>query len=105
MSAKDFLFSLPSKVPVEALDGIQTNFHFNLSGESGGQYTVNINDNKVDVQEGLLGDPSCVVSCSAEDFSRILSGDLNPMMAVFTGKIKISNQSEMLKYAKLFGMR
>lgn len=105
MNAKDFLFSLPAKVPTEALDGIQTNFHFNLTGEDGGNYSVQIKDNEVKVEEGLSGDPSCVVTCSASDFSRILSGDLNPMMAVFTGKIKISNQSEMLKYAKLFGMR
>ncbi|MBK8429598.1 MAG: hypothetical protein IPL27_28240 [Lewinellaceae bacterium] len=34
----------------------------------------------------------------------MLSGDLNPMMAMMTGKLKISNPGEMLKYAKMFGL-
>jgi putative sterol carrier protein len=31
----------------------------------------------------------CVISTSKETFSQLTSGDLNPMMAVMTGKIKI----------------
>lgn len=31
----------------------------------------------------------CVIISSAETFNKLKSGDLNPMMAVMTGKIKI----------------
>jgi len=34
---------------------------------------------------------------------KILKGELNPMMALLTGKLKISNQAEMLKFAKALG--
>lgn len=32
----------------------------------------------------------CVISTSMENFLKLKSGDLNPMMAVMTGKVKIS---------------
>lgn len=34
-------------------------------------------------------DADCVISCSAETFMKLKSGDLNPMMAVMSGKVKI----------------
>ena len=39
----------------------------------------------------------------SEDFKKIVKGELNPMMAILTGKMKIVNQIEMMKFAKLLG--
>ncbi|MCY7329810.1 MAG: SCP2 sterol-binding domain-containing protein [Saprospiraceae bacterium] len=102
IDVKEFLYALPAKVQPEAVEGVSTLFHFDVEGS--GQYTVQINDGKMEVSEGLTGDPSCKVSTSAENFSKLISGDLNPMMAMMTGKLKISNPGEMLKYAKMFGL-
>lgn len=102
IDVKEYLFSLPSKVNADALEGLNTIFHFDISGA--GQYTVQVTDGKLGVSEGLSGDPVCKVSTSTESFSKLLSGDLNPMMAMMTGKLKISNPGEMLKYAKMFGL-
>jgi putative sterol carrier protein len=35
-------------------------------------------------------DADCTIATTEENFSAILSGDLNPMMAVMSGKLKIS---------------
>ncbi len=102
MDVKQFLFSLPEKVAPEAVEGLSTLFHFDIS--DAGQFTVKLDNGKFDVSEGFAGDPTCKVSTSAESFSKLLSGDLNPMMAMMTGKLKISNPAEMLKYAKMFGL-
>lgn len=99
---KEFLFNLPAKVSPEAVEGLSTLFHFDISGS--GQYTVSLKDGKFDVSEGLTGAPSCVVSTSAELFAKLISRDLNPMMAMMTGKLKISNPGEILKFAKIFGL-
>lgn len=104
MTAKEFITGLPAQVKPEALEGVNTRFHFDISGAEGGQYTISVADNKIESSEGLVGDPKCVVSGSDENFMGIVSGKLNPMMALLTGKIKISNQGEMLKYAKMFGL-
>ena len=102
MTSREFLYKLPSKVSNDAIDGLETLFHFDLEG--GGQYSVEVKDGKVTVSDGLHGDPSCVVRSNEETFNKLVSGDLNPMMAVLTGKVKISNQGEMLRYAKIFGL-
>lgn len=102
MDVKKFLFSLPEKVNPDAVSGLSTLFHFDIA--DAGEFTVKLDDGKLEVSEGLSGEPSCKVSSNAESFAKILSGDLNPMMAMMTQKLKISNPGEMLKYAKIFGL-
>ena len=104
MTAKEFLSSLPARVPLDAIEGVDTLFHFDISGDGGTQATIGIKDGEVKFEDGLQGDPKCVVSASQENLKKVLSGSLNPMMAMMTGKIKISNTAEMMKYAKIFGL-
>lgn len=104
MKARDFILSLPDKVNASAIEGHNTRFHFDIDGEDGGQYTVAIVDGSISAEEGLNGEPSCTVKAKTEHLAAVLSGDMNPMTAVFTGKLKISNPGEMMKYAKIFGL-
>lgn len=104
MNAKEFVTSLPSRVAPEAIEGMETVFHFDISGEDGIKATVSLKDGKANYEEGLHGTPKCVVKATDENLRKVLKGELNPMMAVMTGKIKISNAGEMMKYAKIFGL-
>ena len=104
MTSRDFLYALPAKVDPGAIEGLETVFHFDLDGENGGQYTITVSGQKVTVTDGLNGEPKCVVRSTGENFINLATGELNPMMALLTGKVKISNQGEMLRYAKLFGL-
>ena len=104
MSTRDILYGLPGKVSPSAIEGLETVFHFDIDGEQGGQYTIQVANGAVKVEDGLNGDPKCVVRASDKNFIDLIKGDLNPMMAVLTGKVKISNQGEMMKYAKIFGL-
>ncbi len=104
MNSRDFIYRLPSKISPSAIEGHETTFHFDLEGEKGGQYTVKVADNQVVVSDGLTGEASCTIRAQEENFEKLINGDLNPMMAVLTGKVKISNQGEMMRYAKIFGL-
>jgi putative sterol carrier protein len=104
MTAKEFLMGLPSKVSPQAIEGMETTFHFDIDGEEGGQITLQVKDGTCEASEGLVGDPKCVVKAKDQNLMKVLKGDLNPMMALLTGKLKITNQGEMLKYAKIFGL-
>ena len=102
LNAKDFLNALPGKVSPSALEGLDTTFHFEIAGS--GNYTVSVKEGKLEVNEGLNGEAACTVKASEESLIKVVKGDLNPMMAMMTGKLKISNPGEMLKYAKIFGL-
>ncbi|MBR9920850.1 MAG: SCP2 sterol-binding domain-containing protein [Bacteroidetes bacterium] len=104
MDAAKFIKGLPEKVNPAVVEGMETKFHFDISGDTGGKFTVDLKDGKVEVQDGLEGDPECTVRTSDENLGKLLKGDLNPMMAVMTGKVKISNPGAMMKYAKVFGL-
>lgn len=101
-SVKDFLYGLPAKANHAALEGLHTRFHFDIADS--GQYTVVLEDGQISVADGLEGAPTCVVKSSEDAFGKVISGDLNPMMAMMTGKLKISNPGEMIKFAKMFGI-
>ena len=104
MTAKEFLMGLPNKVSPEAIAGLTTNFQFDLAGDEGGQYTLKINDGAATIEEGLEGEANCVVKAKGADLMDVVEGRQNPMMAFMMGKIKVTNQGEMLKYAKILGL-
>ena len=103
-NAKDFITAIPQKVKPEWLQGVDTNFHFDIEGDGGGQFSVIVKDNKMEVFEQFKGEPKCKVSAKENNFLALIKGELNPMMAVFSGKLKVSNPGEVMKYAKLFGL-
>ena len=104
MTAREFIQSLPSRVQPEAIDGLATTFHFDIDGSEGGKFTVSIQDGACNVEDGLVGEARCIVSGSADNFMDVIRGKTNAMMAMLMGKVKITNQGEMLKYAKIFGL-
>ncbi|MFQ5448856.1 MAG: SCP2 sterol-binding domain-containing protein [Saprospiraceae bacterium] len=103
-SAKGFITALPDNVPQEYLAQVDTNFHFDIEGEGGGQFSVIVKDNKIEVFEHFEGEPNCVIKAKEQNFLKLLRGELNPMMAVFSGKLKVSDPGEVMKYAKIFGL-
>ena len=104
MDASKFIKNLPEKVDPKLIEGMETNFQFDISGETGGQFTVELKNNAVQVHEAFVGEPECTVKTSDTNLAKLLKGELNPMMAVMTGKVKISNPGAMMKYAKIFGL-
>ncbi len=103
MTVKEFLHGLPRRVVPEALEGKDSLFHFLISGDEGGEFTVRIRDGEVRVSDGLEGTPKCTVRAKDKHFMKVVNGEMNATMAVMTGKVKISNLSEMMEYAKLLG--
>jgi len=102
VTAKQILLSIPHRFrPEKALD-YTTVFHFDITGEAGGQYTVQIENGTCVLKEGLAGTVKCVVKTKDETYVGLETGKLNPQMALMTGKVKVSNIAEMMQFAKCF---
>ena len=65
---------------------------------------MTISNGKLSLEEGLIGEAKCAVKSSDENFMKIIRGELKPLNALLFGKVKVSNQGELIKYAKVFGL-
>jgi putative sterol carrier protein len=104
MKARDYIHALPTRFNPEALPSARAVFHFIVSGEGGGKFTASIKNGACKVIDGLEGEPNCVVTTSDETLVDIVTGKASAQMAVFTGRLKISDLGEMMKFAKPFGL-
>lgn len=101
-TAKEIVMSLPERAKADKLEGVETTFHFDISGERGGQFTAVISGGECKVAEGHQGEANCVVTTSDSTYEDVELGRTNPQMAVMMGKIKISNLGEMMKFINYF---
>jgi alpha-methylacyl-CoA racemase len=102
ITAKQVLLSIPKRFRPEKAMEYKTVFHFDISGETGGQYTVHIENGICVLKEGFEGNAKCVVKTKDETYVGLETGKLNPQMALMTGKVKVSNIAEMMQFAKCF---
>ena len=101
-TAAEIVRSLCDRFRPEKAGDYSAVFHLDLSGEGGGQFTVIIENGSCRVEPGLQGQAKCLVQTSAATYYDIEFGKTNAEMAFMTGKIKISNVGEMLRFVKLF---
>lgn len=102
MTAKEIMLDLPNRFKSEDSTDQSGVFHFQLSGENGGDFTVNVANGTCTVSEGLSGEPDCVISAESTDFEDAELGRVNKQMQVMMGKIRISNLGAMLKFMGMF---
>ena len=82
-----------------------TVIQFDLSGDNGGSYWLKVADGKAETGQGTADDPSMTLKASADDWMSIVNGDLNPMQAFMTGKVKVQGDMGLaMKMQSMFGM-
>ncbi|MEM1268843.1 MAG: SCP2 sterol-binding domain-containing protein [Bacteroidota bacterium] len=77
-------------------DGI---YQLHYTGEDGGDWYLAVENQQLTVSEGTHDAPDVTVTSTADDWLKIANGDLNPMMAMMTGKLKV--QGSIPKATKL----
>ena len=102
LTAKDIIYTLPKRFKAHEAEGEEGIFHFNLEGESGGEFTVSVKDGVCSVTEGFEGIPDCVIRAKGENYKKVETGQMKAQLAVMMGKLKISDIGEMIKFISFF---
>jgi alkylation response protein AidB-like acyl-CoA dehydrogenase/putative sterol carrier protein len=101
-TAAEIIRSLPNRFRPEKAEGFDAVFHFDIAGNNGGQYTVEIKNQTCQVHIGFQGEATCRVTAQDSVYEDVELGRTNPQMAVMMGKIKMNNLGAMMKFAGLF---
>ena len=99
-SVRNFFENDLPNIEPSKLGGMSKTYAFDIDGA--GQWTVAIDDGRLDVSEGL-GEADCTISASEETLLKITRGEQNATAAYMTGKLKIKgDMGAALKLQQLF---
>ena len=91
MTAKDILETeIPKLLTAkpELAKEINAIIHFNITGDAGGSWTMDLTKAADWVKAGIEGTSKMTITVSAEDFVKIREKQLNAQMAAMQGKLK-----------------
>ncbi|PKK86485.1 MAG: sterol-binding protein [Thermoplasmata archaeon HGW-Thermoplasmata-1] len=102
-SPKEFFESvMPSRFDAEKAAGIDCIIQMSITGPNGGEWQINVKDQKMNVSAGVNPSPTITVTMSDEDFLKMVNGTLGTMAAFFTGKLKFKgDMATALKLQKI----
>jgi putative sterol carrier protein len=105
MKVAEIFNSMESRFQADKAAGVNMGILFDLSGDDGGQWYVNIDNGRLNVsEEAPASAPSATVKMTADDFADMSSGKINPMMAFMTGKVKVDGDlNSVMKFQSLVG--
>ena len=95
------------KAKLEGVDpakmkGVNAVYQFDLSGDNGGLFHVNVADGSATLVESAHDNPSITITMTADDFAALLDGKLNATSAFMAGKLKV--KGDMSLAMKLQGL-
>ena len=102
MSVAEILKGMPERLNVEKAKGLNVIVGWSLSGDDPSDYTVSIADGKATIIDGISDDAAATLSMDSDTFIGLQSGQVNPMTAFMTGKIKI--EGDMGSVMKMQGI-
>ena len=87
-----------------SLASINSKYQFDLSGDDGGQWVIELTEACQEVRPGTEDDAACTIAMKADDFVGLIKGTLNPQMAFMTGKLQVKGDMGLaLKLQNVLG--
>lgn len=86
---REFLARIPNPFPLENLGDTKALVQLTIDGEGGGAWVADVHDNICEIKEGTTEDPDLSIKAKAEEAKKLLAGELDPMKAYMTGKVKV----------------
>ncbi|UCD84384.1 MAG: SCP2 sterol-binding domain-containing protein [Deltaproteobacteria bacterium] len=88
----------------EKAKSVNAVYLFNITGDGGGKWTVDLTADPPAVIEGDAGNAQCTITIADQDWLGLLAGKLNGQQLFMSGKLKISGDMSLaMKLQKVTG--
>jgi putative sterol carrier protein len=88
----------------QVAEKINASYQFELTGEGGGSWAVDLTKKSDFVVPGTIENPKVTITMSAKDFVDLVDGKLNGQMAFMQGKLKLKGDMSLaLKLQQILG--
>jgi putative sterol carrier protein len=103
MTPAEIFAQMSQAFQADKAGSLRATFQFNLSGEGGGDWTVTVADGTCAVAEGKADKPNITIGMVADDFVKMVEGELSPVTAFMQGKIKLQGDMNLaMKLQEIF---
>jgi putative sterol carrier protein len=102
-TAKEIIEAMPNAFVPERAKGLKATYQFELTGDGGGNWVIEIADQQCQVREEVADKPDATISLAAADYVALVKGELDAMGAFMQGKLKVKgNISLAMKALNIF---
>ena len=102
-TAKKIIEAMPSAFVPERAKGIKATYQFELTGEGGGDWVLEIANQQCQVKEEVAAAPDATINLAAADYVALVKGELDAVGAFMRGKLKVKgNVGLAMKALNLF---
>ena len=101
VTVADIFGTMAGRVNKKGVEGVTATYAYRITGEGGGEWTVDIKDGSVEIAEGII-DPDVTVEMKAGDWIDLTLGKLDGMTAFTSGKLKVEGDMSLLVKAPRF---
>lgn len=85
----ELLHAYPERFNPQKAQGVDSVVQMNLTGEGGGQYYAEVQDQTLNIEEGTHEAPDATLTTSAENWLKINNGEANPMQLMMQGDLSV----------------
>jgi putative sterol carrier protein len=104
-TVKETFDAMPGRFKADRAQGVNAVIQYDITGDGGGTYHVEIADGKCTLQGGPAAAPKLTLTMAAQDWLDMVSGKLNGQMAFMSGKLKHKGDMGLLmKLPSLFAI-
>jgi len=98
--------SMPDAFQSAVAGPVKLLLQFDLTGENGGEWVVEIADGTCVTHRGEVDDPTATIRTSAADFIALFTGDLNAVAAYMSGRVKVAGDvTAIMNLLSFFDLR
>ncbi len=74
----------------------------NITGDDPGVFYVEVKDGRLSIEPYEYNDRNCAITMNSDDFNKLISGKLDPVLAFTIGKLKVDGDlGKAIEFSKL----